>query len=175
MPDTTIAMKPPRNRPSREYHAAGSYALQNAIRRVGEGQDWTEALGPVGEALRAWRDDLVEALGGRETTSPQKCALVEVATRTHLMLESVDSYILAMPSLVNKSKRQLFAVVRERTQLADALARYLAMLGLDRVPPRQKTLMEVLRERDEAKQKAAAQDTQGVEIVDPEGTQEVAP
>jgi len=49
------------------------------------------------------------------------------------MVESVDRFILAMPSLVNKSKRQLFAVVRERQQLADGLARLLGQLGLARV------------------------------------------
>jgi hypothetical protein len=102
------------------------------LARVEDVQDWTEALGPVGAALRSWRSDLIEALGGEDVVSPQQRSLVELATRTHLMLESVDRFILGMPSLVNKSRRSIFAVVKERQQLADALARYLGQLGLER-------------------------------------------
>jgi hypothetical protein len=116
----------------RPYHQHGTTALRGALARLEEPGDWTEALGPVGVALRAWRSDLIEALGGDGVVSPQRRALVEVATRTHLMVESVDRYILAMPCLVNKSKRQLFAVVRERQTLADSLTRQLAQLGLER-------------------------------------------
>lgn len=123
----------PRKPPQKlRRHPHGLYALQGALRRVEEGQDWTEALGPVGVALRAWRGDLLETLGGEDTVSPQRRALVELATRTHLMVESVDRYILGMPCLVNKSRRQLFAVVRERQQLADSLTRQLAQIGLER-------------------------------------------
>jgi len=129
---TATPPKPPRNRRRREYHQHGLSALQNALARVEEGEDWTEAHGPVGEALRAWRTDLIDALGGDDVVSPQERALVELATRTHLMVESVDRFILGMPSLVNKSKRSIFAVVRERQALADALARYLSLLGLER-------------------------------------------
>jgi hypothetical protein len=127
--------KPPRNRRGpRPYLQHGLTALESALARVEDGQDWTVGLGSVGVALRAWRADLIDALGGDDTVSPQRRALVELATRTHLMVESVDRYILGMPSLVNKSKRAIFAVVKERQALADALARYLAALGLDRAP-----------------------------------------
>jgi anthranilate phosphoribosyltransferase len=37
-----------------------------------------------------------------------------------------------MPSLVNRQRRCLHAVVKERQSLADALARYMAQLGLER-------------------------------------------
>jgi len=127
--------KPPRNRHRRRpYLRHGLTALQSALARVEESEDWTVQLGPVGVALRAWRTDLIEALGGEAEVSPQRRALIELATRTHLMVESVDRFILGMPSLVNKSKRQLFAVVRERQQLADGLARLLGQLGLERRP-----------------------------------------
>ena len=123
------AAKPARKRP---YLRHGLTALKTALKRVEEGEDWTEQFGPVGVALRTWRGDLIEALGGEDVVSPQQRSLVELATRTHLMVESVDRFILGMPSLVNKSKRSIFAVVRERQQLADALARYLTILGLER-------------------------------------------
>lgn len=99
--------KPPRNRRrKRAYLLHGLHALKGALARAEEGQDWTEQLEPVGGALRAWRTDLIAALGGEAEVSPQRRALVELATRTHLMLESVDRFVLGMWCLVNKSKRQ---------------------------------------------------------------------
>lgn len=85
---STKPLEPPRNR--RPYFRHGMTALESALKRVESvvpGQDWTEALGPVGVALRAWRSDLIEALGGDDLVSPQQRSLVELATRTHLMLE----------------------------------------------------------------------------------------
>jgi hypothetical protein len=128
-------------------------ALEGALKRVeDDGHDWTEQLGVVGVALRGWRSDLVDALGGENVVSPQQRALVELATRTHLMVESVDRYILAMPSLVNKSKRSIFAVVKERQQLADALARYLAQLGLERRAKHVPSLAAYLEQRSAAQE-----------------------
>lgn len=131
----------------RPYHQSGLYTLQNALKRVEPGADWTAGLGPVGEPLRAWRAELIESLGGEGAVSPQQRAIIELAVRTHLMLESVDSYLLAMPSLVNRQKRQLFAVVKERQVLADALTRYLTVLGLERRKREVPTLAEYLEAR----------------------------
>ena len=73
-----------------QRHPHGLYALQGALKRLEEPEHWTERLGPVGASLRAWRTDLIQALGGDGVVSPQQRALVELATRTHLMVESVD-------------------------------------------------------------------------------------
>jgi hypothetical protein len=129
----------------RSYRSTGVYALQAKLAKVEDGQDWTEALGPqVGEALRVWRGDLIEALGGEAVVSPQQRAIVELCARTYLMVESVDAYVLSMPSLVNKSKRSLFPVVIERRHLAEALARYLSLLGLERRTKPVPSLRELL-------------------------------
>lgn len=48
--------------------------------------------------------------------------------------------------LVNAKKRAVHPVVRELTQLSDALARYLALLGLKRRRP-MPTLQDYLAER----------------------------
>ena len=56
----------------------------------------------------------------------------DLAVRTRLLLDSIDAWLLTQPSLVNQRKRALLPVVRERQALADALARYLAQLGLER-------------------------------------------
>lgn len=86
----------------------------------------------VGKALAGWRDELIGDLGGDSAISTQERALVDLVVRTKLMLDSIDAWLLKQPSLVNVRKRSLLPVVRERTQLADAIARYLAALGLER-------------------------------------------
>jgi hypothetical protein len=48
--------------------------------------------------LRAWRTDLIAALGGEEEVNPQRRGLIELATRTHLMIDSIDGFILARQS-----------------------------------------------------------------------------
>ena len=73
----------------------------------------------------------------------QQAALIELAVRNKLMIDTVDNWILAQPSLVNKSKRAVLPVVLQRCQLADGLAKYLAMLGLER-RHKVKTLHEIL-------------------------------
>jgi hypothetical protein len=120
------------HRRPREYRSSGIYALQTRLAMVEDGQEWTDALGPaVGQALRVWRSDLIEALGGEAAVSPQVRALVEVAVRTHLMLESVDAYILSLPTLVNVETKSIYPVVLERRRLADGLVRCLVLLGLE--------------------------------------------
>ncbi len=119
---------PPQNR--RPYQKHGLYSLKRALGAVSGQEGWLESLGDVGEALKVWRADLVADLGGEGAISTQERAVIELATRTQLLLESIDRWLLEQPSLVNKSRRQLFPVVLQRQQLADALARYMAQLGL---------------------------------------------
>jgi hypothetical protein len=69
-------------------------------------------------------------LGGDIST--QQSALVELSVKSKLLLDSIDTWLLTQPSLINARKKSLLPVVRERQQLADGLARYLAQLGLER-------------------------------------------
>ena len=47
-------------------------------------------------------------------------------------MDSVDAYVLTMPSPVNKKRRQLFAVVVQRQALVAQLQSLLRDLGLER-------------------------------------------
>jgi hypothetical protein len=67
----------------------------------------------------------------RHALRTQQKALVELVPR-QLLLASVDSWLLMQPSLVNARKKALLPVVRERQQVADTLAKYLAQLGMAR-------------------------------------------
>src|SRR5882672_6495085 len=116
-----LAKSPPRER--RAYSKHGLNTLKAAINTHGSRRiDRRTALG---KALAEWQASLVADLGGRAAISTQQAAIVELAVKTKLLLDSVDAWLLTQPSLIDKRRRALLPVVRERTQLADALARYL--------------------------------------------------
>jgi hypothetical protein len=84
----------------------------------------------LGKQLAAWKAALIGDLGGDVST--QQAAVIDLAVRTKLLLDSIDAWLLVQPSLVNARKKALLPVVKERQGLADALARYLGQLGLAR-------------------------------------------
>jgi hypothetical protein len=84
----------------------------------------------TGRALSKWRADLIQDLGG--SVSTQQSAIIDLAVKSKLILDSIDVWLLSQPTLINKRKKSLLPVVRERQQLADGLAKYIAMLGLER-------------------------------------------
>jgi hypothetical protein len=100
----------------------------------------------TGKALRKWRTDLERDLGGDIST--QQGAIVDLAVKSKLLLDSIDVWLLTQPSLINKRKKTLLPVVLQRQQLADGLARYMSMLGLER-KVKIKTLDEMLGESEE--------------------------
>ncbi len=102
--------------------------LKRAILELGEHA--IDRRTTLGKALAQWRADLVQDLGGSGAVSTQELAVVDLAVKTKLLLDSVDAWLLVQPSLVNARKRTLLPAVLQRQQLADALARYLALLGL---------------------------------------------
>jgi hypothetical protein len=86
----------------------------------------------LGKSLMKWRADLVADLGGADAISTQQSALVDLAVKSKLLLDSIDAWLLTQKSLVNIRKRSLIPVVMQRQTLADGLARYLGQLGLQR-------------------------------------------
>jgi hypothetical protein len=104
----------PSNSPSRQpraYQKHGLTTLKAAVK--GLGGRVIDRRTTLGKALATWRAELVRDLGGAETTSTQQAAIVDLAVRTKLMLDSIDTWILTQPSLVNARKRSLLPVVRE--------------------------------------------------------------
>jgi hypothetical protein len=100
-------------------------------------------------SLVEWKAGIVNDLGGPEAISKQQETLVELACRTKLMLEHIDSFILAQKSIVQQRKKSLYPVVRERGTLANSLVYLLAQLGLERKPRRARSLQSYLEERSE--------------------------
>jgi hypothetical protein len=60
-------------------------------------------------------------------------ALVEMAVRTRLYVDHVDAFLLEQRSLVDRRKKAILPILRERTSLVELLSRLLSQLGLDRV------------------------------------------
>ncbi len=143
-----VETKRPRGWPKGRPRPDKQHDLQTLKRAVTKlGARSLDGRTRVGRALAAWRAQVVTDLGGDDVLSAQQQALIDIAVRTKLMLDSVDAWVLAQPSLVNKRKRALLPVVRERTQLADSLARHLSALGLERRARPTQSLQEYLGKR----------------------------
>ena len=140
-------MKPaaPKQNGRRGYQKHGLTLLKRAVNTVGNRLIDNRTV--TGKALAKWRIDLVNDLGGEIST--QQSALIDLAVKSKLLLDSIDAWLLIQPTLINHRKRALLPVVKERQALADALARYLTQLGLER-RIRQKTLDELLSEDEDS-------------------------
>jgi hypothetical protein len=102
---------------------------------------------------------LIEDLGGPDEISTQRSALIDLAVKSKLLLDSIDAWLLTQPSLVNARKRTLIPVVLQRQTLADGLARYLSQLGLER-RHKVKTVTDMLNSHDET---SASQNAEAVQ------------
>jgi len=83
-------------------------------------------------AVVAFRTDLERDMGGEDALSIQERALVDMAARAWALLGHVDVYLFERESLVDKRRKQLLPVLKERQALADHLSRLLGQLGLQR-------------------------------------------
>jgi hypothetical protein len=54
-----------------------------------------------------------------------------VIVRSRLSLDDIDAFLLAQLSLINKRRKCVLPIVRERQTLADSLARPRAKVGLE--------------------------------------------
>ena len=112
----------------RTYSRHGLTTLRAAVRSLGPRV--IDKRTTLGKQLAEWKADLERDLRGNVST--QQSAVIDLAVRTKLLLDSIDAWLLVQPSLVNARKRALLPAVKERQGLADALARYLGQLGLER-------------------------------------------
>ncbi len=80
----------------------------------------------LGRALAAARDEYAAAIGG--DPSPQQAALIGLVVRTQLLVDSLDTWLAEQ----NLSDPAVLPALTQRRGLADSLARYLSLLGLER-------------------------------------------
>lgn len=139
---TTPGRRPAGRKRTRTH---GLHALKAAVR--GLGGRIIDRRTTLGKALAAFRCDLLQDLGGEASVSTQQAALVDVAVRTKLILDSIDTWLLVQPSLVNARRRSAYPVVLQRTAIADSLGRTLERLGLERRMPAAPSLAGYLAAR----------------------------
>ena len=131
------------------------YTMKRAVNALGNRA--IDGRTTTGKALVKWRADLIADLGGDVST--QQEAVINLAVKSKLILDSIDTWLLQQSSLINTRKKSVLPVVMQRQQLADGLARYLAQLGLGRiakdtdVPPWEKPISTTA-------ENGAAQDTE---------------
>ena len=76
--------------------------------------------------------------------------IVELAVRTRLLIEHIDHWIMSQDTIINKRKRSIYPIVRDRREQVDSLSRLLAQLGLQRVPKSVKSLAEYIESKSES-------------------------
>ena len=106
----------------------------------------------LGYALKAWRKELIEDLGGEDYVSVQQRTIVECAATTKLMISSLDAWITSQPSLLTRD-RKLIPVIMQRQALVDSLTRMLSQLGLER-RHKVKTITDLLNTPDDPQPEA---------------------
>ena len=113
----------------------GLTTLKKAVNKLGSSA--IDRRTSLGKALDQWRGQLIADLGGMDAISTQESAIVNLAVKTKLLLNSIDTWLLQQPTLVKARKKKLHSALLERQQLSDALAKYLQTLGLKRTKPTQ--------------------------------------
>jgi hypothetical protein len=95
------AIRSGRHRPRvRPYHKHGLTTLRRTVEAIGGRM--LDGRTTLAKQLAAWKVDLVRDLGGDVST--QQAAIVDLAVRTKLLLDSIDAWLLVQPSLVNARK-----------------------------------------------------------------------
>jgi hypothetical protein len=122
----------------------GLKPLRHAINTLGN--RFLDKRSFASRALIEWRENLIRDLGGEVST--QQDAIINLAIKTKLLLDSIDTWLLQQPTLIIKRKRAVIPAVAQRQALADALARYMSMLGLAR-KAKLRNLGDILSEDDD--------------------------
>jgi hypothetical protein len=133
--------------PTPGQRQSGFWAARRALQTFGEHA--IDGRSAIAKALQKLRVQLINDMGGEAAISTQQRVVISLALKTHLLLESLDNFIFGeMQCPVNKKRRTLYPVVRERQQLADSLARYMQILGMERRAALLPSLQEYLASKE---------------------------
>ena len=87
-PDTNLTEK--RRRKPCSYSKHGLVTLKHAVK--GLGSRVIARRMTLGKSLAKWRADLIEDLGGTDEISTQRSALIDLAVKSKLLLDSIDAW-----------------------------------------------------------------------------------
>jgi hypothetical protein len=142
----------------------GLVAFQKEIkRRTRRGRSLIDRRSTAGRNAVAMREELIADQGGAENMSIAKLALIEMIARDVYFLDECDRRIFKAIYKLSSSERELAKIGKlkhpkviglmysYRQGVARNLASNLLALGLEKAPPKQKTLQEILAESEEEK------------------------
>ena len=126
---TPVYPAPKRNRYAEKH---GFHTLKRAVLVLGKRA--IDGRSAVAKALKRWRLELIADLGGQDNLSTQQYAIIDLACKSKFLLDSIDGWLLTQDTLIvgRRKAKTIMPVVIQRQQLADGLAKYLNMLGLER-------------------------------------------
>ncbi len=74
-----------------------THGLYQARRLLNEwGRLAIDGRSELGRSLARWTDAIVADLGGEEAISAQQATVIEMAVRTKILIDGVDSYLLTL-------------------------------------------------------------------------------
>jgi hypothetical protein len=153
-------MGPPWGNQNRLTH--GIVAFQNRYQRQRHRRSLIDRRTKAGQNAVAVRDEILRDLGGAEGLAATKLVLVELIARDVYFCDEIDRRIFraiykvaakekALEKLGKTKSPQMIATLYSyRQTAANNLARNLQALGLEKAPPKQKTLQEILSEPEES-------------------------
>ena len=77
----------------RVYQYHGTYSLSRALSAVKDQDRWLAEQGPVGDALKQLRYDLIDQQGGSEKISPGELMAIEGLVFAHMLMMSTGRFI----------------------------------------------------------------------------------
>lgn len=87
---------------------------------------------PAGYKHRTFVSQLAADLGGPEALSLAQRTMIDLAGRQMLLIDAVDAYVFNAGIVINRGKRSVMPVIRERASLVEGLRSILKDLGLER-------------------------------------------
>jgi hypothetical protein len=135
---------PVRSASRRAYQKTGVFALKRALKRRGLAA--LAGRSSLARSVAEWRDTYAHDLGGDLSTGER--TLLDAACGHVAMLTVIDGTLGAHPEwIVNRRKRCLAPLVKERLAVVSSLKDLLVTLGLKRMAKPVPSLAELLARR----------------------------
>jgi hypothetical protein len=133
----------------------GLVAFQNKVkRRSRRGRSLIDRRSAAGKNAVAIGDQLLADLGGEANVSTQQLMLIEMVRRDVYFLDEIDQrtfrfiykVTVEQPDKAKRNPKFIGELYGYRTAVVNNLSKNLLALGLEKAPPKQKTLDEILAE-----------------------------
>jgi hypothetical protein len=132
----------PGNRNARRH---GLYAIRRSVAELCPDDHDSE----LARGMAAVRQELADELGGLPSLSAQTILVLDEIARVKVYRDTVDEYLFEMKlgAIIDRRKRSLKPIVRERVRLGETLVKHLALIGLERKVPQVPALKDYLAEK----------------------------